>query len=46
MSRSHCISLINQINDLFFRAHKVLCQALDLNLLVFVFEDFEHFVVV
>ena len=46
MSCAHGVALINKIDDLFLRGDEVLSEALDLDLLVPVFEDFQHFVVV
>ena len=44
--RPHSVPLVNQLNDLLLRAHKVLREALDLNLLALVFEDLENLVIV
>ena len=46
MCRSHCVSLVNQLYDLLFRAYEVLSEALYLDLLILVLEDLEHFMVV
>lgn len=44
--RPHSVPLVNQLNDLLLRAHKVLREALNLNLLALVFEDLENLVIV
>ena len=46
MGRANSISLVNEVDDLILRGHKVLSKALNLYLLVSVFEDFQHFMVV
>jgi len=46
MGRSNCISLVDKFDDLFFRGDEMFSEALNLDLLVFVFKDFENGVVV
>lgn len=46
MGRPHCVSLVNQLDYLVLRRDEVFSQPLNLNLLVLVFEDLEHLVVV
>lgn len=46
MCCSHCVSLIDKINNLVFRRYEVLSQPLYLYLLILVFQDFKDFVIV
>ena len=46
MCRSHSVPLVNQLNDLLLRTDEMLGKTLDLNLLVLVLKNFEHFMIV
>ena len=46
MSRSYCVSLVDELNDLFFGGDEMFGESLNLDLLVFVFKNFENGVVV
>ena len=46
MSRAHGVALIDQLKYLLFRGDEVFSQSLNLDLLVFVFQDSQYLVVV
>ena len=46
MSSPHCVSLVDQIDNLLLRRDEMLSQALNLDLLVLVFEDLQDLVIV
>ena len=46
MSGSHRVTLVDQLNNLLFRGNEVLSQPLNLDLLVLIFQDLQHFVVI
>ena len=46
MSRSYCVSLVDELNDLLLGGDEMFGESLNLDLLIFVFKNFEHSVVV
>ena len=46
MCCSYGVSLIDKVNNLVFRRYEVLCQPLNLDLLIFVFQNFKDFVII
>ena len=46
MSGPHRVTLVDQLDNLLFRGNEVLGQPLNLDLLVLIFQDLKHFVVV